>query len=177
MLHLATCDKLQRPIGWDLAENRLNWRWHLLCSAASFVGDGNSSGLIHRRLRVFIVDDNEDARDLLETIFSKDGFECRSADSAATAMLVLETYVPDVIISDLQMPDEDGLSLIRRIRTHSRACAAVPAIALTAMDGCHHRQAALDGGFDLYIVKPAHRDALIEAVTRLALASQAQAAC
>lgn len=142
------------------------------------MGDGNSSGvLLQKRLRIFIVDDNEDARDLLETIFSKDGFECRSADSAATAMLVLQTYVPDVIISDLSMPGEDGLSLIRRIRSHSSACAAVPAIALTAMDGCHHRQAALDGGFDLYIIKPAHRDALIEAVTRLALASQAQAAC
>lgn len=141
------------------------------------MGDGNISGVItHRRLRIFVVDDNQDARELLEAIFSRDGFECRCADGAADAMRVLATWVPDVIISDLSMPEEDGLTLIKRIRAQFRACTAVPAIALTAMDGCQHRQAALESGFDLYIVKPAHRDALIEAVTRLALASQAQAA-
>ena len=140
------------------------------------VGDGNTSGVLsHRRLRVFVVDDDAEARELLEAIFSRDGFECRSASSAAAAMSVLESYVPDVIISDLSMPEEDGLTFINRIRKQPNGCASVPAIALTAMDSCHHHQAALESGFDLYVVKPAHPSALIEAVTRLALGAQTQA--
>ncbi len=127
-------------------------------------------------LRIVVVDDDEDARDLVERIFSRNGFECRSASGAAEALLVLATYVPDVIISDLAMPEEDGYELMRKIRALPNGCAKVPAIALTAMDGFHHRQAVFDSGFDAYLVKPAHPTTLIEVVTRLALASRTAAA-
>ncbi|MGH7280164.1 MAG: response regulator [Polyangiaceae bacterium] len=142
------------------------------------MGVGNTSGFVKRQtpLRIFIVDDDRDTRELIEAIFSKDGFECRSADGGADAMRVLGSYVPDVIISDLSMPDEDGYALMARIRSLSNAFATVPAIALTALTGAHHRQAVFESGFDAFLVKPAHPTTLIEVVTRLALASRAEVA-
>lgn len=140
------------------------------------VDAGRTSGVRPRPLRVLVVEDDDDARDLLELLFSKEGFECRSAHSGRGAMHILATFVPDLIVSDVSMPEEDGCSLMRRIRSLRDNRATIPAIAVSALGGHHHRLAALECGFDLYFAKPAHPMTLIEAATRLATSQATRAA-
>jgi CheY-like chemotaxis protein len=83
-----------------------------------------------------------------------EGFEFRSAAKAEQAMTILEDWVPDVIISDIGLPDEDGYSLIKKIRAlPSIQQAAIPAIALTGY-GKEEGERALAAGFQVFKNKP-----------------------
>jgi CheY-like chemotaxis protein len=120
-------------------------------------------------IRVLVVDDDEDARDLVAYALTADGMELRGAASAAEALRVLETYAPHVIVSDIGMPVEDGYSLIRRIRTlPSKDKSSVPAIALTAFARNEDRTRALVEGFNLHMAKPVEPSALSKAIVELA---------
>ncbi len=120
-------------------------------------------------LRVLVVDDDSDARDLIAYLLESRGMEVRQASSAGEALLALETYTPHVILSDIGMPVEDGYSLIRRIRTlPSPEKSNIPAIALTAFARREDRTRALVEGFNQHIVKPVELAQLVRAVTDLA---------
>lgn len=118
-------------------------------------------------LRVLVVDDEEDARDLLGYVFSAAGMEARAAASVDEAMKILDGFMPDVIISDIGMPVEDGFSFIRRIRTLEGDRAAVPAIALTAFAGAEERKRALVDGFNVHLAKPVEPAKLVRTVIEL----------
>ena len=120
-------------------------------------------------LRVLVVDDEPDARELVGYVLEACGMEVRMAGSAAAAMTELETFTPHVIISDIGMPDEDGYFLIRNIRTlpHEEK-KNIPAIALTAFARNEDRKRALVEGFNVHMAKPVEPTALVRAVVDLA---------
>jgi CheY-like chemotaxis protein len=120
-------------------------------------------------IRVLVVDDDPDARDLLAYLLERGGVESRLASSAREALEVLETYTPDVIISDIGMPGEDGYALVRSIRTlPSEEKRNIPAIALTAFARNEDRTRALVEGYNLHMAKPVEPEALVGAVADLA---------
>jgi CheY-like chemotaxis protein len=121
-----------------------------------------------RGLRVLVVDDEADARELLSYVFETSGVDVRSVGSAADALRELETFTPNVIVSDVGMPSEDGYSLIRSIRTLAAEDKKnIPAIALTAFARNEDRTRALVAGFNLHMAKPVEVAKLVSAVLEL----------
>jgi signal transduction histidine kinase/ActR/RegA family two-component response regulator len=120
-------------------------------------------------IRVLVVDDEPDARDLVAYVLETCGLEVHVAASVAAALAELESYTPHVIISDIGMPEEDGYALIRRIRTlPSEDKRNVPAIALTGFARSEDRTHALVQGFNVYMTKPVEPSELVNAVLDLA---------
>jgi CheY-like chemotaxis protein len=107
-------------------------------------------------VKVLVVDDDPDARDLVEFILERHGAEVRQAASAADALETLNQSLPDVLISDIGMPEEHGYSLIRKVRARETSRGGcIPALALTAWGRAEHRQQALSAGFQTHLAKPA----------------------
>jgi signal transduction histidine kinase/CheY-like chemotaxis protein len=120
-------------------------------------------------LRVLVVDDERDARDLIAAILSAAGVEVRTAADAGSAMSELETFVPHVLVCDVGMPGEDGYSLMQRIRAlPPDRGGRVRAAAVTAYARGEDRQRALAVGFNLHLAKPVDPTELIVSVARLA---------
>jgi signal transduction histidine kinase/CheY-like chemotaxis protein len=125
---------------------------------------------------LLVVDDEEDARELLKTVFDSYGATVTTAGSPAEAMRVIDRPLPHVIVSDIGMPVEDGFSWMRRLRARpGRAGGDIPAIALTAYASAADRDAALAAGFQAHVAKPfepAHVARLIYELTRPVLKSR-----
>jgi CheY-like chemotaxis protein len=106
-------------------------------------------------LRILVADNDGEALTLVETILKEAGAEVRTCLSAAEAFEQLRVWHPDVLVSDIEMPGEDGYSLIRRIRgLPATAGGATPAIALTAYGRPQDRMRSLAGGFNMHVPKP-----------------------
>ena len=116
---------------------------------------------------VLVVEDNDDSRKLLQTILSRAGAFVEVAESAPTALRILSAAWPDIIISDIEMPGEDGYSLIRKIRLQEPAARRTPAIALTAYTRSVDRVRALAAGFQTHMSKPVEPAELVAAVKGL----------
>ena len=120
-------------------------------------------------LRLLVVDDEPDARELLGHILQGAGAQVKLVTSAAQALAELARVNPHVLLSDISMPDEDGYSLVRRVRTlPQQEGGSVPAIALTALARTDDRQEALLAGYQMHMAKPVEPEQLIEAVANLA---------
>ncbi len=120
-------------------------------------------------VRVLVVDDEPDTRELVASVLEDAGAEVETTSSAAQAFEAFQRRRPDVLVSDIGMPDEDGLSLVRRIRLLPRdAGGRVPALALTAFVREEDRMRALASGFTTHVGKPVDPQALAAAVTNLA---------
>ena len=117
---------------------------------------------------VLVVEDNDDSRKLLQTILTRSGAAVEVAESAATALRILAAEWPDIVISDIEMPGEDGYSLIRKIRLQEPPSRHVPAIALTAYTRSVDRVRALAAGFQTHMSKPVEPAELVAAVKSLA---------
>jgi CheY-like chemotaxis protein len=127
-----------------------------------------NAALVLENLAVLVVDDDADTRELLLEALEGCGARARGAASAAEAFDVVERDCPDILLSDIGMPGEDGYALIRRIRTLPPARGgAIPAAALTAYTRSEDRSLALDAGFQLHLAKPLDPSALIAAVVSL----------
>ncbi len=121
---------------------------------AARIPAGVSDGML-RNVRVLVVDDEEDARLLLETTLSQYGADVTIASSAAEALQAIERTLPDVLLSDVGMPHEDGYSLIRRLRARPAAAGGdIPAVAITAYASANDRLAALSAGYQAHVAKP-----------------------
>jgi signal transduction histidine kinase/CheY-like chemotaxis protein len=121
------------------------------------------------RLRILVVDDDRDARELLSRLLEEAGATVELAGSAAEAIAKLATSAQDVLISDIGMPEVDGYELIRRVRAHpEEVTATTPAIALTAFARTEDRTKALRAGYQLHIAKPVQVAELVTAVASLA---------
>jgi CheY-like chemotaxis protein len=120
-------------------------------------------------LRVLIVDDEPDALDLLSTVLVQAGAEVQAASSVEQAVETLQAFRPQLLISDIGMPGEDGYSLVRRVRALSPGeGGAIPSIALTAYTRSEDRAKALAAGFTTHIGKPVTPVDLLAAVANLA---------
>jgi CheY-like chemotaxis protein len=119
-------------------------------------------------LRVLVVEDDDDTREVLTLGLSLYGANVVSVTSAAEAMVEMEKNTPDVIVSDIGLPDEDGLALIRRVRKlpPSRG-GRVPAVAVTAFTLGDDGEEATRAGFQRYFRKPVETRDLFGAVAAL----------
>ncbi|MFL6214225.1 MAG: ATP-binding protein [Blastocatellia bacterium] len=120
-------------------------------------------------VRVLLVDDDADARDMLKVMLTEAGATVRTTGTALTAFEVVSAWRPDVLISDIAMPEEDGYSLIRKVRALPvEQGGQTPALALTAYARGEDRARALDAGFQIYLAKPVEAADLLAAVASLA---------
>ena len=104
---------------------------------------------------VLVVDDNEDARSVLGTMLEAHGATVCTAASVADARAALAERLPDVLITDLAMPVEDGFGLLEYCRHHADPrLRALPILALTAYAGQQAQHRVLAAGFDAYLAKP-----------------------
>jgi CheY-like chemotaxis protein len=120
-------------------------------------------------VRVLLVDDNDDAREVMALYLSGAGAIVVQSSSAASALDELDGGTFDAVVADIQMPDMDGLSFIRRVRDLSPASGgSVPALAITAgkVDAAD-RQAAVVAGFHEAVVKPLDPGTLVALVEAL----------
>jgi PAS domain S-box-containing protein len=118
-------------------------------------------------VKVLVVDDEPDARSLIERLLRDRDAEVMTAASAKEALDLLAHDEPDVLISDIGMPKEDGYSLLRRIRKLKGAKARLPAIALTAYARPEDRAKAIEAGYQLHLAKPVEASTLIAMVAML----------
>ena len=119
-------------------------------------------------IRVLVIDDEPDSRELLAVMLTQAGAEVMSVASAAEFLAALESFQPDVAVSDIGMPEVDGYTLLRQVRSLSlEQGGQVPAIALTAYAGEIDRQHAIAAGFQKHIAKPIEPDQLVVAIVSL----------
>ncbi len=118
-----------------------------------------------RGVQLLLVDDDQDALDILSLLLGEAGASVRTATSAAEALALLRWIRPDVLVSDLAMPDEDGYSLIRSLRMVERQSGRrTPAVALTAYVRVQDRARAVDAGFDVFVEKPVDPEELVSVI-------------
>lgn len=115
-----------------------------------------------RGARVLVVDDEDDARDVVAEMLGACGMDVTRAGSASEGFSLLREHRPDLLVSDIGMPREDGFSLIRRVRDLPLADGgATRALALTAYARAEERARVLGAGFDAYLAKPVTADELL----------------
>lgn len=119
-------------------------------------------------LRVLVVDDEADSLGLVRETLREWGAEVHTAGSAAEALEKFATVRPDVLVSDIGMPGEDGYALLRKIRTLSATHGGrTPAVALTAYARAEDAQRAFAAGYQMHVAKPASPDELLSVVANL----------
>jgi PAS domain S-box-containing protein len=120
-------------------------------------------------LKVLVVDDEPDTRELIQEVLRECGAEVITSESAADALTAIEQHQPDILVSDLGMPDEDGYSLISKIRAlPAEQGGQIPAAALTAYARAEDRMRVLRSGFQFHIPKPVDSAELVTVVASLA---------
>ena len=117
-------------------------------------------------VRVLVVEDDAQARDATVTLLELLGARVTAVPSVADAIAGVGREAPDVIVSDITMPVEDGFDLIRRLRDGTRP--AIPMIALTACAGRDDESRIRAAGYDAYLAKPIDGSELVATVQRLA---------
>ncbi len=124
-------------------------------------------------LRLLVVDDEDDARELLGIMLEKYGATVRAAASSQEALGALAESTFDVIISDIGMAGEDGHAFMRKVRSHDgqprqAKTSSIPALALTAYARAEDQRKALAAGFQMHLAKPVEPATLIDSIARLA---------
>ena len=119
-------------------------------------------------LRVFVVDDERDTREMLKVALEQSGADVMTAASAREAFEAMPGFKPDVLVCDIGMPEEDGYSLIRKIRQlEAEQGRNTPAIALTGYVRVEDRIKALEAGFQMFVPKPVETDELAALIASL----------
>src|SRR5207247_2938041 len=124
-------------------------------------------------VRILVVDDEAYSRDVISTILTRCGSEVRCSESAAEAIRAFAEWGPDLLLSDIGMPNEDGYSLIRKVRKlRSKRAKKIRAIAITAYATDEDRLPALAAGFQVHLTKPVDANSLLTSIAA-ALGSEA----
>jgi len=118
-------------------------------------------------VHALVVDDEADARDLIQRVLQEQGATVSVAASGAEAMRIMETSEPDILISDVGMPDMDGYQLMRRIRASEPKGRRLPALALTAFARAEDRKRALLAGYQSHVAKPVDMAELVIVIAGL----------
>jgi signal transduction histidine kinase/DNA-binding response OmpR family regulator len=131
--------------------------------AASGAAKGN--GNVLEGLRILVVDDEADSRELVATILKRSGGDVRCSQSAADAIQTFKDFQPDLLISDLAMPNEDGFALLKKVRKlKSKRARQIPAVALSAYASDEDRALSLSNGFQMHLPKPIEPDHLVTSI-------------
>ena len=126
----------------------------------------NNGQLSLHGMRILVVDDDRNTLEMLSELLSSYHAEVRTAESAATALMLYQAWAPELLISDLGMPDVDGYDLIRNIH-------ALPygllrkAIAITGFSRDVDRERALAAGYDIFLTKPVEVEQLISLIAEI----------
>lgn len=129
-------------------------------------------------LRILVVDSDLDSRDLLKMVFEEYGIETFVTVSVLEALEIVQRVKPDLLISEIRLPNEDGYSLMCQLKAlKNRRQAKIPAIALTTYAQKCDRDRALSVGFDKYLLKPFDMDELISTVAYLTRAQGVPIPC
>lgn len=119
-------------------------------------------------LKVLVVDDEADSRELVTAILRRSGSEVKCSESTADALRTFRDWLPDVLVSDIGMPKEDGYALIRKVRRmKAKRARQIPAIALTAYATDEDRSQALSAGFQVHVAKPIEAQVLVKSIAAL----------
>jgi len=122
-----------------------------------------------RGVRVLLVEDDMDSADGLVRLLTRHGAQVTTAETCADALERFELAPPQVLISDIALPDGDGYGLLEQVRgKRVEDGGSVPAIALTAYAGVEHSRRATRAGFQVHFAKPFESEELIEVIARLA---------
>jgi PAS domain S-box-containing protein len=137
--------------------------------------DSDASALLDRSpnallagLRILIVDDQDDARELIEVLLTQYGAEVSAAQSAQEALDLFDKVTFDLLVSDIGMPDKDGYWLIHQVRRRGEHGKHIPAIALTAFASKEDRIHILAAGYQMHVPKPVEPDELATVAASLA---------
>jgi len=143
-----------------------------MATPAAWLNDGSRLDGV----RVLVVDDARNVREVVSDILTHDGATVTAVDSAEEALAALQRERPDVLLSDLAMPGKGGYWLIGQVRALPPERGGVtPAAALTAYTGPEHRASVLRAGFQVHVEKPIGLDTLIGVVAMLAPKERAAA--
>lgn len=152
------------PLAADLAR---------AASSANQAEPGSSEDRPPDGLTILLVDDEEDVREALRLILQQNGMIVTTAASAGEAFELVARLQPDVLLSDIAMPGEDGLSLIRRVRLLPPSGGGlIPATALSAYAGAADRRNALLAGYQHHLAKPVDPSQLLTVIAKLARATE-----
>jgi len=131
--------------------------------AAATPEDGDADSALLRGLTLLLVEDDVESRQALVVLLGRAGLNVVEAGTAAAALESFDASPPDLIVSDISLPGEDGYALICRIRAREAqsGAAPVPAVALTAFAGEGDRRMALEAGYQQHVGKPIGPDELL----------------
>lgn len=139
-----------------------------------FLGRNDEPSSLQKRmpsllgLRVLIVDDERDSRDLAGRVLANSGAQILAASGVDEALDVLSQSQPDILVSDISMPLRDGYDLIREVRRRGLSARELPAVALTAFARDEDRTMAIHAGYQVHLSKPIDPTRLTEIVAQLA---------
>jgi CheY-like chemotaxis protein len=140
----------------------------LLAGLNVLVVDDMEPPLLLAGLNILVVDDDDDSRFYVTTVLEADGANVVAVASAATAWEALIKQQPEVLVCDIAMPDEDGYSLIRKVRSLKPDQGGhIPAVALTAYADSEDRIRAMEAGFQTHVGKPVDPTELVEIIAHL----------
>jgi signal transduction histidine kinase len=118
-------------------------------------------------LKVLTVDDQQDTRELITLALGRYGAEVRASDSASMALKMIADWRPDVVVSDIGLPEMDGYDFMRRLREIEGDGERIPAIAVTGYAGALDESKALNAGYALHLSKPIELNELAKAIARV----------
>jgi PAS domain S-box-containing protein len=164
---------VELPLGNFLTESKIRASQATSFEQAESVPESaNSQSLILLTgLRILVVEDEADARDLLKTILEQNGAQVTAASNANQALSLLSASRFNILVSDIGMADMDGYAFIRKVRELEAIYGFIPAVALTAYASESDCQLALEAGFQVHLSKPFDANQLISVLAKLAQAS------
>jgi signal transduction histidine kinase/CheY-like chemotaxis protein len=130
-------------------------------------GPGHRATVSLHGTRVVVVDDERDAREILWRVLTESGAEVVTSSTLKEALEVIPRTRPDVLVSDIELGDEDGYELIRQVRMLGHDIGRIPAIALTALSRLEDRTQALLAGYQIHLAKPVDAHELAVTVASL----------
>jgi chemosensory pili system protein ChpA (sensor histidine kinase/response regulator) len=136
---------------------------------AAQIAESQSGSRVQTRkkaLNALVVDDSLSARRAMAQVLKDAGFDVRTANDGLDAVNILEKYVPDIILSDMEMPRMNGLELTSHVRYAERT-KHIPVIMITSRSTEKHRQMSSSAGVNVHIVKPFSDDILLQHVAKL----------
>jgi hypothetical protein len=140
----------------------------IVAAADADVSTREESPAVLAGLKVLVVDDEPHVCEVLRVLLAQQGARVSVASSAARALTLLGRERPDVLVSDIGMPGDDGYALIKQVRARSTAEGGdVPAVALTAYATQDDAARALTAGFQVHLAKPIDPPRLLRAITSL----------